>query len=157
MDKANKFPKAVITFGLPGSGKTTYLQANYSGQYIISADNIKPTLAGWDESNPSIVHQESVRLAKELVVQAVKEKVDFVFDSGSINTKYSRNLFEFIALSGYDIHLIIFDTPLEVCLERNRNRSFRVPEADILAKNEEKDEALLALLPYLSTMEIITE
>ena len=149
--------KAVITFGLPGSGKTTHIQKEYSGQYVISADDIKPTLQGWDESNPSLVHQESVKLARELVIDAVKEKNDFVFDSGSINTKYSRNLFRLISEAGYHIHLIVFDIPLGVCLERNSKRSFRVPEADILAKNEEKDEALLALLQYVDTMETITE
>lgn len=149
--------KAVITFGLPGSGKTTHIQKKYSGQYIISADDIKPTLQGWDESNPSLVHQESVKLARELVIEAVNKKKDFVFDSGSINTKYSRNLFRLINEAGYHIHLIVFDIPLEVCLERNRKRSFQVPEEDIVAKNEEKDEALLALVQYVDTMETITE
>ena len=149
--------KAVITFGLPGSGKTTHIQKKYSGQYIISADDIKPTLQGWDESNPSLVHQESVKLARELVIEAVKEKVDFVFDSGSINTNYSRSLFRLISEAGYHIHLIVFDIPLEVCLERNRKRSFQVPEEDIIAKSQEKNEALLALAQYVDTMETITE
>jgi predicted kinase len=151
--------KAVITFGLPGSGKTTYIEKHYSpctGQNIISADNIKPALQGWDEKNPSIVHQESVRLAKELVLKAVHDKVDFVFDSGSINSKYSRNLFRLIKQAGYHIHLIVFDIPVEICLERNRQRSFQVPEDDILAKEREKWDALIAILPMCNTIDTIT-
>ncbi len=149
-------PQAIITFGLPGSGKTTLLKSKYLGTPIISADDIKPQLLGWDEKNPSVVHQQSVKIAKELVEQAVKEKIDFAFDSGSINTKYSRNLFKIIKESGYHIHLVVFDIPLEVCLERNKKRSFQVPEHDILSKNEEKSEALLALMPYVDTIETVT-
>lgn len=148
--------KAVITFGLPGSGKTTYIEEHYTGQNIISADNIKPTLPGWDEKNPSVVHQESVRLAKELVLKAIHDKVDFVFDSGSINSKYSRNLFRLIKQGGYDIHLIIFDIPVEICLERNKQRSFQVPEDDIWAKEREKWDALIAILPYCNRIDTIT-
>lgn len=141
--------KAYVTFGLPGAGKTTYLKSHYSHLPIVSADDIKMTLPNFDLSNPSLCHQESVRLAKEKVLTLSDDKVEFAWDSGSINSKYSRNIFRELHSRGYSITLIVFNTPLEVCLERNRLRSFKVPEDNIREKDQEKTEAFEALLPYV--------
>lgn len=148
---------AVITFGLPGAGKTTYLNKYYAGWNMVSADIIKPTIAGWNPKNPSAVHQESVKLAKEAVFNFAKKRIPFVFDSGSINTRYSRNIIQQLNQAGYKIHLLVFDTSLEVCLERNAKREFQVPKEDIIAKDSEKYEAFFAIAPYCSVIEYIKE
>jgi predicted kinase len=141
--------KAYVTFGLPGAGKTTYLKNHYNHLPIVSADEIKMTLPNFDLFNPSLCHQESVRLAKEKVLTLSDDGVEFAWDSGSINSKYSRNIFKELYSRGYFITLIVFNTPLEVCLERNRQRPFKVPEDNILEKDQEKTEAFQALLPYV--------
>ena len=162
---------AIITFGLPGAGKTTYLSKHYSHVdsntndlcwnywhwQIVSADVIKTQLKDWNPENPSLVHQESVRLAREQVFNLARQKVPFVFDSGSINTRYSRNIVAELKKAGYKIYLYVFDTPLETCLERNRKREFKVPEEDIIAKNAEKYEAFYALVPMCDIVQYINE
>ena len=148
---------AIITFGLPGAGKTTYLSKYYINWKIVSADVIKTKLKDWDPKNPSLVHQESVKLAREQVFDLAKQRIPFVFDSGSINTRYSRNIVAELKRAGYKIYLFVFDTPLEVCLERNSKREFKVPEEDIVAKNAEKYEAFYALIPMCDIVQYINE
>jgi predicted kinase len=156
--------KAVITFGLPSAGKTTYLNNRYgdlltnedTGVIIISADDIKKTLPSWDEKDPSKSHQESVRIARDVLFEHVERKYPYViFDSGSINTKYSRNIFKRIKENGYEIELVYLDTPIDICLQRNKSRAFKVPEENIHEKEKEKTEAFLALIPYVDCITFI--
>lgn len=81
----------IFTFGLPGSGKSTYLKEKYpdaihfnsydefliresikENKYLlISADNIKYILSKTRGGLPESYHEESVALAKELAYKTV--------------------------------------------------------------------------------------
>lgn len=150
---------AIIPFGLPGCGKTTYLKNHvlkwFKPATYISADDIKTTLEGYDPANPEPVHQQSVALAEQKVYDSISVGENIVFDSGSINTRYSKRIFERLHNAGYRIILYFFDVPLDVCLERNKKREFTVPESAIIKKNEEAPQALYNLMPYISTIMIV--
>jgi len=114
-------------FGLPGSGKTTWIKDNgYNlpdSEFLwISADEIKIHLPLYNPKLPDLVHEESVRIAEELVYSTLKTGNNFILDGGGINNNYTKTIIDACHDHGYFVSLIHIDTPLEVCLERNNER-----------------------------------
>ena len=163
--------KFIFTFGLPGSGKSTYLKENYpdviyfnsydeklikesvkNNKYLlISADNIKYILSKRRGLPPESYHEESVKLAKELVYKVAdvyKKGEDFygvkvIMDGGAINSHYTQDIIDYIKNdkdSGCIITCIAFDTPVGVCIDRISQRERKVPIESIYAKNQELQE-----------------
>ena len=135
----------VFMFGLPGSGKSTWIENNLPGNIVVSADEIKLNLGGYNPKNPEKVHQESVALARDKAISLAIEGRGFIFDGGGINRKYNKDLINEIRAMRHCVTLIVLDTPLEVCLERNRNRDRQVPEDDIYDKAIAFDKRLAEL------------
>lgn len=128
--------QAILFVGLPGAGKSSYINKNLMKDYVIvSADNIKLTLPGYDPKKPELVHEESVREAEVLVYKLADEGKDICMDSGGVNNSYSLRIIKTLKEKGYHVTLIYTATPLSVCLERNKRRERMVPEKDIIEKS----------------------
>lgn len=128
--------KFYMLVGLPGSGKTSYAKemlaaAETEGRQIawISSDRIRGELYGSEEEqrNPAKVFDE-MRLR---TVEALCGGSDVIYDACNINSK-KRKAF-LAALKRFDCEKIclIAATPYAVCLERNAQRSRKVPEQAI--------------------------
>jgi len=135
MKEKKKF--AVFFIGIPGSGKSSIIKERFSDNTykIISADEIKRALPGFDPKHPDLVHEESVRLAEEEVYLATKNGFNFVMDSGGVNNSYQLRIMNFVKDAGYVVALILVDTPLSVCLQRNSTRERNVPADEIIYKS----------------------
>lgn len=138
--------KFIFTVGLPGCGKTTYLEKHIDKSYsFVSADNIK---MGWWMSYPDktknimdqnsfmeLHHEESIEEAGELVRDLMcKGNANIIMDGGGINNHYTMDIVQFAKEHGYRCKAIIFDTPIEVCLKRMESRDRKVPVSDIYKK-----------------------
>jgi predicted kinase len=133
---------ATLFIGLPGSGKTTYIQNNISGHRIVSADAIKETHPDYDPKNPEPVHKWSVAEAEKLMNEYSDEGVDICMDSGGVNNFYSLRIINMLKSKGYHVTLIHMDTPLDVCLMRNKLRDMQIPEQAIITKSEKIDNCV---------------
>ena len=136
--------KAILFIGLPSSGKTTYIENNQlNNDYkIVSADEIKASHPDFNPKDPEPLHQWSVKEAERLMNEYSDQKINICMDSGGVNNSYSLRIINMLKDKGYYIKIIHMDTPLDVCLERNRNRERFVPEEAIIEKSYKIDSCV---------------
>ena len=133
----------VFCCALPGAGKSTYIREHYDESYVVvSADEIKKTLPGYDPNNPEIVHEESVQLARKHIFEMAGKHFDeykVVLDGGGINNHYNISIIEKVREFNpkAKITCLFFDTPVEVCIERISHRERKVPTEAIYQKNQQ--------------------
>jgi len=142
--------KAILFIGLPGSGKTSIVQRDYSKNFIVvSADEIKQKHPDYNPADPEPLHQWSVKEAETQMNLLSDQGVSICMDSGGVNNSYSLRIIKMLKSKGYHITLVYVETPLEICLERNRKRERKVPEPAIIEKSKmiasclEKQKALV--------------
>ena len=143
--------KAIFMLGLPGSGKTTWIQNNvkiYRGngkkingdEYaFVSADEIRVNHPNYRQETPDSIQQECVKIAEENVYSYSKTGSNIVMDAGGINRKYTINIIYNLKSLGYNIKIVFINTPPEICISRNRKRIENnerfVPEMSIIEKS----------------------
>jgi predicted kinase len=120
----------VIAVGLPASGKSTYFEK--LGANPVSTDAIRLQLA--DDATDQSIHPAVFATVRFLIRQRVSVGRPVTYVDATSLTKKDRKFFVKIAQQhGCRLEAIFFDTPLEVCLERNRKRNRVVPENVIRA------------------------
>ena len=125
--------KIVVLVGLPGSGKSTYLER--IGAAGLSSDAIRRLLAD-DETDQSI-HDRVFQTLRYLLWQrlAIGRAVSYI-DATNL-TPQERAPYIGIGLSyGCEIEAVYFDVPLEVCRARNAARHRVVPDEAMLKMAE---------------------
>jgi predicted kinase len=116
--------RIVVLSGLPGSGKSTWLERK--GVSAISSDAIRKLLAD-DETDQSIHPQvfQTVRYLLELRL-SIGRPVTYI-DATNLTPDERRPYIEIGRAHGCEIEAVFFDVPLAVCLERNARRPRMVP------------------------------
>jgi predicted kinase len=120
--------KLIVTVGLPGSGKSTWLAQR--GINAISSDEIRRWIA--DDPTVQHIHRIVFGAVRYLVVQRLKigRPITYV-DATSLTLWERRPYIRLGQLHHCDVEALFFDIPVEVCIERNRERGRVVPESAI--------------------------
>jgi predicted kinase len=116
--------KIVITVGLPGSGKSTYLRRR--GVNAISSDDIRQLIT--DDPADQDHHARAFAAVRYLVRQrlAVGRPVTYV-DATNL-MRWERKPYILMARRyRCRIEALFFDVPLDVCIVRNQLREQAVP------------------------------
>ena len=122
--------RVVITVGLPGSGKSTYLVK--LGVNAISSDEIRRLLAD-DPRNQSIQSRVFATI-RYLVRQRLEVGRPVTYVDATHLTPWERRPYVRLAKRyGCRLEALFFDVAVEVCLRRNRRRNRVVPDAAIRA------------------------
>ena len=117
--------KLILTVGLPGSGKSTYLAR--LGVNPISSDDIRRLLA--DDPNIQTIHRRVFAVVRYLVRQRLElRREETYIDATNLTVWERRPYIRLGQMYGAEAEALFFDTPLDVCLERNRRRDRIVPE-----------------------------
>lgn len=120
--------KIVITVGLPGSGKSTYLAR--LGVNAISSDEIRRLLA--DDPGDQSIHRRVFATIRYLVRQRIAVGRPVTYVDATHLTRWERRPYVQLARR-YECRLevLFFDVPVEVCVRRNRGRDRLVPDEAI--------------------------
>lgn len=122
--------RLVVLVGLPGSGKTSYLEQ--IGAHGLSSDLIRELLA--DDETDQTIHDRVFETLRYLLRQRLALGRPVTYIDATNLTPEERQPYIGIGRSyGCEMEAIYFDLPLAVCRERNARRHRVVPE-DALAK-----------------------
>lgn len=123
--------KLIITRGIPASGKSTWAKQwvleDPEHRVRINQDDIRLMLGKyWVPSREKLVQH----IQEEALIEALLRGYDIVIDNTNLNEKVINNYHALIIAHGN--HSIeykdFFDTPLSVCIERDKNRDLQVTE-----------------------------
>jgi predicted kinase len=122
--------RIVVLVGLPGSGKSTWLERQ--GILGISSDWIRLVLA--DDATDQTIHARVFLTMRYLLRHrlAIGRPVSYV-DATHLTPEERRPYIRMARRYGCDVEAVFFDVPLEVCRERNLRRNRVVPE-DAMAR-----------------------
>ena len=120
--------KLVITIGLPGSGKSTHLAR--LGVNAISSDEIRRLIV--DDPHDQTVHNRVFAAIRYLVRQRIAVGRPETYVDATHLTPWERRPYVKMAERyGCKLEALYFDVPVEVCIERNRQRQPMVPQEAI--------------------------
>lgn len=145
----------LILQGIPGSGKTTYaikwVNEDPDNRIRINQDSIREMIAPldvyWKCSKDSISKKEEMvnQILRATLQFAMNKGLDIVLDNTNLNSKVLNDTLKLIhnvneiltsedkylkrkETITYEVHYLVFDTPLEECIKRDKLRKFPVGE-----------------------------
>ena len=123
--------KLIITRGLPASGKSTWAKQwvleDPEHRVRINQDDIRLMLGKyWVPSREKLVQE----IQFDAIIEALSKEFDVVIDNTNLNNKVLDQFNRLIkTFEDYEIeYKDFFDTPLSVCIERDKNRDLQVTE-----------------------------
>jgi len=120
--------RLILTVGLPGSGKSTYLAR--LGVNAISSDEIRRLIA--DDAHDQTMNARIFHVIRYLVRQRMAAGRAITYVDATHLTPWERE--PYIALArryGCRLDALFFDVPVEICIARNQARDRVVPEEAI--------------------------
>jgi predicted kinase len=122
--------RIVVLVGLPGSGKSTYLER--IGATGLSSDAVRKLLA--DDETDQTIHVRVFQTVRYLLEQRLEIGRPLTYiDATSLTPEERAPYIEIGRAHGCEVEAVFFDVPLAVCLERNAHRH-RVVPAEAMAK-----------------------
>lgn len=125
----------VVLCGPAGSGKSTWAQAlAVEPAAIVSSDALRGVLTG-DEADQSATPL-AFRLLHTIVRERLRRNRLVIVDSTALELHHRRRLLAMARLHRRPAGVVLFDVPLPLLHERNRNRDRRVPE-DVVVRQQQ--------------------
>jgi len=131
----------LVLCGPAGSGKSTFAARRFIPTSIVSSDYCRAMIC--DDENNQQVNRDTFDLFYYIIQKRMYLGRFTVADSTALRADARRRLRAQSRHSGYYGCLLIFNTPLDVCLARDKLRSRMVGEQVILYHNGLLQQTLL--------------
>jgi predicted kinase len=120
----------VVLVGPSGSGKSTFASRHFLPTQVLSSDALRALVA--DDANDQTATEAAFELLHSaLAMRLVRRKLTVV-DATSVEGWARQHLLSVARRLGRTAAAIVFNLPLDTCLERNRSRvDRRLPPAAI--------------------------
>ena len=124
----------VLAIGMPGSGKTTWFRRR--GVTPLSSDLLRNIL--FDDVEEQRYQGLVFSTLRSLLARAADRQMPWNYvDATNLSVHERRQWIKMAKSFGYEVQAVFFDVPLEVCLDRNRQRDRSVSE-EVMRKMAEK-------------------
>jgi F420-dependent oxidoreductase-like protein len=118
-------PSLIVVVGPSGSGKTTWARDHFSSSEVVSSDALRAMVgAGEDDQTAS---SAAFELLERIVDERLKRGLTVVIDTLGYNDEARDRWIEKAHEAGIPAHAVLFDTPAEVCEQRNKTRGKPIP------------------------------
>lgn len=129
-------PQLIVTVGLPASGKTTYAEKHVADNrncVNVNRDDLRRMLKSASYGLDQCVEREITVIQRNIVSGFIDQNYDVIVSDTNLNTK-TFNIWKREAerLNAVFVVKSFLDVPVEVCIERDRNRQHSVGEAVII-------------------------
>ncbi len=141
-EAASRSPQApkgyvVLAIGMPGSGKTTWYRRR--GVTPLSSDLLRNIL--FDDVEEQRYQGLVFSTLRSLLRARLIARMPWNYvDATNLSIHERRQWIKMAKSFGYEVQAVFFDVPLDVCLDRNRQRDRAVSE-DVMRKMAEKLKA----------------
>jgi predicted kinase len=147
--------KAIITMGLPGSGKSYVTDKQYPSMMKADCDAFKQLHPDYNPEHPELVHDWSKRCLDYLLQTLIESGDSFIYDSTGTDIVYIEALISKLLKAGYDIELLHVSVSIDTAIRRNSERPRKVPEHIIHTKQSQLDKAFAYLSPMAHTVNVV--
>jgi predicted ABC-type ATPase len=131
---------AILTIGLPASGKSSTIKKHYSNfaatAILIDPDVIKEEKEDYNPKEPEIYHEWSKQQAFLRTAEAIAERQNLIIDGTGTNTDKMVKQIAELHRNGYTVELLYVQVSLETAIYRNSMRE-RVVPADVITEKYE--------------------
>jgi predicted kinase len=117
-----------LAIGLSGSGKTSWFKRQ--GVTPLSSDTLRGIVFE-DRPEPHQQSLVSTTLRSLLKARLAAEVPRNYIDATNLSLRERGQWIKMAKSSGYDVHAVFFDVPVEVCMRRNRRRKTDVSEDEM--------------------------
>ena len=124
----------IVLCGPSGSGKTTFASNHFPLTSIVSTENCRSLIS--DDARSMECTLEAFDLAYIIVDKRLKLGRTTVFDSTALTTEFRRKLQEIATTHAFRTLLVVLQTPLQTCQQRDTARLWPAPVGKAVLENQ---------------------
>ncbi|HET7421160.1 MAG TPA: AAA family ATPase [Candidatus Dormibacteraeota bacterium] len=135
----------IVLIGPSGAGKSTFAAKHFRPTEVVSSDECRALVA--DDENDQAATPAAFRVLHAIVRERMHQHRMTVVDATNVKPMSRKPLIASARRYGVPTVAIVFDLPLKLCLERNRNRASRSLTDGVVRRQHEQMKLGLVGLP----------
>jgi protein phosphatase len=139
-------PSLILLIGPSGAGKSTFAARHFKQTEIISSDRCRAMVC--DDESDQRVNGAAFGLLHHIARVRLAARRLTVIDATNLETQARRRLLRIARDNGVPSVAVVFNVPLQKCLERNLTRSERVVDEDVIILHATRFEWAIARLRF---------